>query len=194
MTANRTMRRSLAVIVMTITLVAGSGTATATEERWECDGSNITLKTIHVSKSKVAAAFDSLEKSGTLARLAELAQTEWFGAADRMGIEAALKPLADALAAETELTKIKIAAAIKQMAQPGSQLGTVTVHGHTENAFSIISGLNRSWVWGPRATGYIGLYQINLGTDGWARYYDFTGTEPGERIKPNHVFTCRKLS
>jgi hypothetical protein len=48
-------------------------------------------------------------------------------------------------------------------------------------------GLEKWWVWGADLD-----YQFKLDTDGDGAYYNFSGVEEGEKVKPNELFSCQK--
>ncbi len=54
-------------------------------------------------------------------------------------------------------------------------------------AFFQRRGLEKWWVWGADLD-----YQFKLNTDGDGAYYNFSGVEEGEKVKPNELFSCRK--
>jgi len=63
----------------------------------------------------------------------------------------------------------------------------VTFGGTKYDTIFVIRGLENIWLWGPEND-----YQIHMGINefGHVRYYDFSGSKPGEKIKPRNVFAC----
>ena len=76
---------------------------------------------------------------------------------------------------------------VKLIANKANRTGVVTFGGTKYDTSFTVRGLENVWEWGPR-----GEYEIYMGVSeyGFVRYYDFTGTKPGEKRKPKSVFAC----
>ena len=72
--------------------------------------------------------------------------------------------------------------------------GTVKVGDFpSQDVWFYIKGVQRVWNWclDLKDFGYDCTFVIN--SDGWGRYYDFSGVEPGGTTKPQDVMQCEKV-
>ena len=76
---------------------------------------------------------------------------------------------------------------VKLTANKSNRTGVVTFGGTKYDTIFVVRGLENTWLWGPK-----NQYQILMGVSefGHVRYYDFSRSKPGEKIKPSSVFTC----